>query len=54
MADGLTIAACDSIGGRGYTAGGKAAIIIAIGIAAAFIILAFLYGYRKSPLAGRK
>jgi hypothetical protein len=50
MADGITMAACDSIGGRGYTVAGRAALIIASGIAIGIIILALFYGATRAPL----
>jgi len=51
MADGLAMAAAgDSIGGRGYTVAGRAAIIIASGIAIGIIILALFYGATRAPL----
>jgi len=50
MADGLTMAACDSIGGRGYTVAGRSALIIASGIAIGIIILALFYGATRAPL----
>jgi hypothetical protein len=50
MADGLTMAACDSIGGRGYTVVGRAAIIIASGLAIGIVILALFYGATRAPL----